>query len=44
MAVSNYASYGSAKSCTEVNKDYLDSMLPTYREYAKAAGYAAHPY
>jgi hypothetical protein len=44
MALGNYASYGSTKGCTTYNTDYIDLILPTYRQYAEAAGYAAHPY
>jgi hypothetical protein len=44
MAVGNYNSYGSTKSCTEYNTDYDDPMLMAYVQYATAAGYAAHPY
>jgi hypothetical protein len=44
MAIGDYGSYGSTKSCTDVNHSYLDNLLATYREYATAAGYAAHPY
>jgi hypothetical protein len=44
MALGNYANYGSTKSCTEVNTTYLTGFLETYRQYATAAGYAAHPY
>jgi len=44
MALSNYASHGSAQGCTIVNRSYLDYMLPSYFEYAMAAGYTAHAY
>ncbi|HTL38048.1 MAG TPA: transglycosylase SLT domain-containing protein [Kofleriaceae bacterium] len=44
MALSNYASHGSAKGCTTVNTSYLDYMLPAYFQYATAAGYPAHDY
>jgi hypothetical protein len=40
----NYASYGSTKGCTTYNTDYIDLILPSYRQYADAAGYQAHPY
>ena len=44
MALGNYASYGSTKSCTEVNRAYLDPLLEAYRMYAAAAGYTPHAY
>jgi hypothetical protein len=44
MALSNYASHGSAQGCTQVNRGYLDYMLPAYFQYAMAAGYPAHDY
>ena len=44
MALGNYANYGSTKSCTEYNTDYVNLVLGTYQMYAKAAGYAAHDY
>lgn len=44
MALGNYASYGSTKSCTEVNRGYLDLVLTAYRQYAAAAGYVPHSY
>ncbi len=44
MAIGNYASYGSTKGCTTYNTDYVNLILPTYRQYAEAAGYQAHPY
>jgi hypothetical protein len=44
MALGDYNSYGSTKSCTEINTTYRDLILPPYQEYAQAAGYAAHPY
>jgi len=44
MAIGNYNSYGSTKSCTEYNTDYDGIVLMAYQEYAAAAGYAAHPY
>ncbi|MBI5531150.1 MAG: lytic transglycosylase domain-containing protein [Deltaproteobacteria bacterium] len=44
MAIGNYASYGSTKGCTTYNTDYINLILPTYKEYATAAGYAAHAY
>lgn len=44
MAVGNYNSYGSTKSCTQVNQAYDDSVLMAYKQYAAAAGYPAHAY
>jgi hypothetical protein len=44
MAIGNYNSYGSTKSCTVYNTDYDNTVLAAYREYATAAGYAAHAY
>jgi len=44
MAVGNYNEYGSTKSCTEVNTAYDTGVLAAYKQYAAAAGYAAHPY
>jgi Transglycosylase SLT domain len=44
MAVGDYNSYGSTKSCTEYNTDYDNPMLDAYKQYATAAGYAAHNY
>lgn len=44
MAVGDYNSYGSTKSCTQYNTSYDDAVLAAYRQYATAAGYAAHPY
>jgi hypothetical protein len=44
MAVGNYNSYGSTKSCTEYNKDYDNLVLMAYQEYSKAAGWPAHAY
>jgi hypothetical protein len=44
MAVGNYNSYGSTKSCTQYNTQYDDAMIAAYMQYATAAGYPAHPY
>lgn len=44
MAIGNYNSYGSTKSCTEYNTDYDSIVLEAYQEYAAAAGYTPHPY
>jgi hypothetical protein len=44
MAVGDYNSYGSTKSCTEYNTAYDDPMIAAYQQYATAAGYPAHAY
>lgn len=44
MAVGNYNSYGSTKSCTEYNFDYDDAVLEAYKAYSAAAGWPAHAY
>ncbi len=44
MAVGNYNSYGSTKSCTVYNTAYDDPMLEAYTQYAKAAHYPAMSY
>lgn len=44
MAIGDYNSYGSTKSCTVYNTDYDNGVLAAYTMYATAAGYAAHPY
>jgi hypothetical protein len=44
MAVGNYNSYGSTKSCTVYNTQYDDAVIAAYKQYCQAAGYAAHAY
>lgn len=44
MAIGNYNSYGSTKSCTQINGEYAKIVLEAYREYSLAAGYVAHAY
>lgn len=44
MAIGNYNSHGSTKSCTVFNADYIDAVLEAYHRYAGAAGYAEHSY
>jgi hypothetical protein len=44
MAIGNYNSYGSTKSCTVFNTAYDDEVLKTYRTYAQEAGWPARPY
>jgi hypothetical protein len=44
MAIGNYNSYGSTKSCTQYNKTYDDLVLAAYKQYSTAAGYPARSY
>jgi hypothetical protein len=44
MAIGNYNSYGSTKSCSVYNTDYDNTVLQAYRQYAAAAGYVVHAY
>ncbi len=44
MAVGDYNSYGSTKSCTVYNTAYDDPLVVAYKQYATAAGYTAHAY
>jgi hypothetical protein len=44
MAVGNFNSYGSTKSCTVYNFAYDKSVVDAYMMYASAAGWPAHPY
>ena len=44
MAVGNYNSYGSTKSCTVYNTSYDDAVIMAYQQYSTAAGYTAHKY
>lgn len=44
MAIGDYGSYGSTKSCTEWNHSYIDMLLETYEKYAAAASYTPHAY
>jgi hypothetical protein len=44
MAIGNYNSYGSTKSCTVYNTAYDNPLIVAYQQYATAAGYAAHKY
>jgi len=44
MAVGNFNSYGSTKSCTDYNTDYDTAVLDAYDQYSTASGWAAHPY
>ncbi len=44
MAIGNYNSYGSTKSCTSYNDAYDTPLVAAYQMYASAAGYPAHNY
>ena len=44
MALGNLASHGSTTGCDQINRDYIDYILPAYFEYCSAAGYAPHAY
>jgi hypothetical protein len=44
MALGNLASHGSTKGCTDYNHDYIDYILPGYKDYCAAAGYTPHAY
>jgi hypothetical protein len=44
MAIGNYNSYGSTKSCTVYNTDYTKIVLDAYKQYSTAAGWKAHAY
>jgi hypothetical protein len=44
MAVGDYNSYGSTKSCTQYNTAYDDLVKMAYQQYATAAGWPAHNY
>ncbi len=44
MAMGDYNSYGSTKSCTQYNSTYDNLVLDAYNKYSTAAGYAAHKY
>jgi hypothetical protein len=44
MAVGNFNSYGSTKSCTVYNAAYDNSVLDAYRTYSTASGWPAHHY
>jgi hypothetical protein len=44
MAIGNFNSYGSTKSCTVYNVDYDKAVLDAYKSYATASGWPAHPY
>ena len=44
MAIGNFNSYGSTKSCTEYNFTYDDAVLQAYQQYSAASGWPARPY
>jgi hypothetical protein len=44
MAIGDYNSYGSTKSCTVYNTTYDNLVLDAYRRYSQEAGWSAHPY
>ena len=44
MAVGNFNSYGSTKSCTDYNTTYDDAVLDAYNQYSAASGWPAHAY
>jgi hypothetical protein len=44
MAIGNFNSYGSTKSCTVYNFAYDNAVLDAYKNYSTASGWAAHPY
>jgi hypothetical protein len=44
MAIGNFNSYGSTKSCTVYNFDYDAAVVDAYNDYATAAGWPAHAY
>ncbi len=44
MAIGNYNSYGSTKSCTEYNTEYVSVVLDAYADYSAASGYEPRVY
>jgi hypothetical protein len=44
MAIGNFNSYGSTKSCTDYNVTYDTAVLDAYKQYSTASGWPAHPY
>jgi hypothetical protein len=44
MAVGNFNSYGSTKSCTVYNTSYDNSVLDAYKQYSAASGWQMHAY
>ncbi len=44
MAIGDFNSYGSTKSCTDYNTTYDNSVLDAYKQYSTASGWPAHSY
>ena len=44
MAIGNYNSYGSTKSCTVYNTTYDNAVIDAYKQYSTASGWPAHSY
>lgn len=44
MAIGDFNSYGSTKSCTVYNTTYDTAVLDAYKKYSAASGWPAHPY
>ncbi len=44
MAIGNFNSYGSTKSCTVYNFDYDSAVVKAYEDYSTASGWPARPY
>lgn len=44
MAIGNFNSYGSTKSCTDYNTTYDNAVIDAYKQYSAASGWAAHSY
>ncbi len=44
MAIGDFNSYGSTKSCTVYNTTYDTAVLDAYKQYSAASGWPAHPY
>ena len=43
MAIGNFNSYGSTKSCSAYNFNYDTDVVDAYKSYSTAAGWSAHP-
>jgi len=44
MAIGNFNSYGSTKSCTQYNADYDNAVLDAYKQYSAASGWPPRAY
>jgi hypothetical protein len=44
MALGEYNSYGTTRSCTEINSEYAAAVLEAYHLYAEAAGWPEREY